>query len=87
VWVLILYVVVQQLEGNLFQPLIQERAVSMPPAVLVLSLVAFGALFGFPGLIVATPVMAVVIVLVKELYVKRLEEGIHGTLGGQPTKR
>ena len=76
VWVLILYVVVQQLEGNLFQPLIQERAVSMPPAVLVLSLVAFGTLFGFPGLIVATPVMAVVIVLVKELYVKRLEEGM-----------
>jgi predicted PurR-regulated permease PerM len=38
--------------------------------------VAFGALFGFLGLIVATPVMAVIIVLVKELYVKQLEAGM-----------
>lgn len=73
VWVLVLHLVVQQLEGNLFQPLIQERSVSIPPAVLVLSLVASGTLFGFLGLIVATPITAVVIVLVKELYVKRLE--------------
>lgn len=85
VWVLIVYMVVQQLEGNLFQPLIQERAVSIPPAVQVLSLVAFGALFGFLGLIVATPVTAVIIVLVRELYVKPLEE-TPGVLDDRPER-
>ena len=44
-WALLVYIVVQQLEGNVFQPVIQERAVSIPPALLVLSLVAFGTLF------------------------------------------
>ncbi len=73
VWVLVVYVVVQQLEGNLFQPLIQKEAVSIPPAVLLLALVAFGTLFGFLGLLVATPITALLIVLVKELYVRRLE--------------
>ena len=73
-WALVVYIVVQQLEGNLFQPLIQERAVSIPPALLVLSLVAFGTLFGLLGLLVATPLLAIIIVLVRELYVKRLEE-------------
>ncbi|CAN5748224.1 AI-2E family transporter [soil metagenome] len=73
VWVLVVYLIVQQLEGNLFQPLIQKQAVAIPPAVLLLALVAFGTLFGFLGLLVATPITAVIIVLVKELYVRRLE--------------
>lgn len=73
VWVLVVYVVVQQLEGNVFQPLIQKRAVSIPPAVLLLVLLTFGTLFGLLGLLVATPVTAVLIVLVKELYVRPLE--------------
>ena len=72
-WVLVVYVIVQQLEGNLFQPLIQKEAVAIPPAVLLLALVAFGTLFGFLGLLVATPITAVLIVLIKELYVSRLE--------------
>ena len=72
-WALVVYVVVQQLEGNVFQPLIQQEAVAIPPAALVLALVASGALFGLLGLLVATPLLALAIVLVKELYVKRLE--------------
>lgn len=78
VWVVVIYVVVQQLEGSLFQPLIQEWAVSIPPALLLLSLVAFGTLFGFIGLVIATPVTAVALTLIKELYVKRLEKGLEG---------
>ncbi len=69
-WTLARYVMVQQLEGNVLQPLIQKRAVAIPPALLVLSLVVMSQLFGFLGLLVATTLTAVLVVLVKRLYVE-----------------
>ena len=77
IWAVVVHIVVQQLEGNLFQPVIQQEAVSIPPVLLLLALVAFGQLFGLLGLIVATPLLAVGIVLVKELYVGWLERDLH----------
>lgn len=69
-WVTLLYVVVQQLEGNVVQPLVQRRAVSIPPVLLILSLIAMNQLFGFLGLLLATPFVAVLLVWVKRLYVE-----------------
>ena len=73
IWAVVVHIIVQQLEGNLFQPVIQQEAVSIPPVLLLLALVGFGQLFGLLGLIVATPLLAIGIVLVKELYVGWLE--------------
>ena len=73
-WALILYVVIQQIEGNILTPLIQQRAVSLPPALTVSAVFLAGALFGPVGVILATPLIAVAYVLVKMLYV-------HDTLG------
>lgn len=68
-WALILYLAVQQIEGNLLTPLIQERVLSLPPALTITAVFLGGALFGPLGVIVATPLMAVVYVMVKMLYV------------------
>jgi len=68
-WVILLYVVVQQIEGNIITPLIQKRAVELPPALLLFSLVALGLLFGALGVILAEPLTVVLYVLVKRLYV------------------
>ncbi|ATD67803.1 AI-2E family transporter [Luteimonas chenhongjianii] len=65
-----LYLVIQQIEGNLLQPLIQQRAVELPPAVLLFSLVIFGSLQGTVGLLLAAPLTVVLYVLVKQLYVR-----------------
>ena len=62
--VLALLVYPQQLEGHLIQPLSQQEAVEIPPAVPVLPLLAFGTLFGVLGPLVATPLVAVGTVLV-----------------------
>ncbi|MDG6094707.1 AI-2E family transporter [Acetobacter sp. AN02] len=59
--VVALYAVVQFLEGNVLAPLIQRKAVSMPPAIAILSQTLFGAIFGFPGLILASPLTAVLL--------------------------
>lgn len=65
-----LYLVIQQIEGNILQPLIQQRAVELPPAVLLFSLVVFGSLQGAAGLLLAAPLTVVLYVLVKQLYVR-----------------
>ncbi len=69
-WALGLYVLVQQLEGNVVYPLIQQWAVQVPAAVLLFSLLAFGTLFGVIGVIFAAPLTVVCYVLVKRLYVQ-----------------
>jgi predicted PurR-regulated permease PerM len=69
-WVLLVYVVVQQIEGNALQPLLQQWAVDLPGAVLLFSLLAMGTLFGPLGIIFAAPLTVVLYVLVKRLYVR-----------------
>ena len=66
----ILYVVVQQIESNIMTPLIQQHMVHIPPAVVVLSVVAFGLLFGIAGIILATPLAVIAMVLVGMFYVQ-----------------
>jgi predicted PurR-regulated permease PerM len=61
---------VQQLEGNVFSPLLQQWAVDLPGAVLLFSLLAMGTLFGALGVIFAAPLTVVLYVLVKKLYVQ-----------------
>ncbi|NHO54743.1 AI-2E family transporter [Acetobacter estunensis] len=56
-----LYTVVQFFEGNVMAPLIQRKAVSMPPGVTVLSQTFFGGIFGAPGLILASPLTAMLL--------------------------
>jgi predicted PurR-regulated permease PerM len=68
-WVMLLYVAVQQFEGNVLTPLVQQYAVDLPGAVLLFSLIGFGTLFGTLGVILAAPLAVVTLVLVKRLYV------------------
>lgn len=75
-YVLLVYIVVQQIESNVLTPLMQRRAVELPPVIALLSIVACGLLFGVLGVIFATPMAVVVMVLVKRLYVEdTLERG------------
>lgn len=68
-WVVGLYLIVQQIEGNVVYPLIQQWAVHVPAVVLLFSLIGFGMLFGIIGVIFAAPLTVVTYVLVKRLYV------------------
>ena len=69
-YVVLLYLAVQQIEGNLLMPLIQRWVVALPPALGLLGLVVFGLLLGVLGVLVATPLMVVVMVLTQKLYVE-----------------
>jgi predicted PurR-regulated permease PerM len=54
----VLYAAIQQLENNLLVPKVIGDAVDLHPAVMILSLVAGGALFGIGGAILAAPTVA-----------------------------
>jgi len=66
---IILFLVIQQIESNILTPVIQQRMVHIPPAVVILSVVAFGLVFGIPGIILATPLAVVAMVFVGMFYV------------------
>jgi predicted PurR-regulated permease PerM len=68
-WAVLVYLIVQQSEAYLIQPVIQQYAVDLPAVVLLFSLLAFGLLFGSLGIIFAAPLAVVSYVLVKRLYV------------------
>ena len=85
VFVVAIYGVAQFLEGNFITPLIQQRAVSIPPALLLAVQLVMGAFFGALGVLVATPLGVTVIILVQMIYVEDVlgEEvrllGVRGT--------
>jgi predicted PurR-regulated permease PerM len=67
------YLAVQQIEGNVIIPLVMSRAVRLHPAVVLIGVVLVGELLGVVGLIVAVPIISAPIVIVRELWVRRLE--------------
>lgn len=64
------FLVIQWFEGYLVTPLIQQRAVDLPPAHTLAFLMVMGAMFGELGVALATPLLAVIRVLVLRLYVE-----------------
>lgn len=65
-----LYLGIQIMESYLIIPLVQKKAVELPPALTLLAVVLMGILVGGIGIMLATPLTVVVIVLVKMLYVR-----------------
>jgi predicted PurR-regulated permease PerM len=74
-WVVVLYVAIQQLEANLLAPLVMRGAVRLPPALTLLFGALMAVLFGFLGLLLAVPILAFTLALVRRLYVEHLENG------------
>jgi predicted PurR-regulated permease PerM len=73
-YVVILYQSIQSLEGYVLTPLLDKKFVSVSPALLLFGQVLLGLLVGLAGVLFASPLIAVLLVIVRELYVKdRLE--------------
>ena len=64
----LVYVVVQFIEGHVVIPIAQKWAVEMPPVLGLMSIVAFGVVFGFIGVLFAMPLTVVMVVLIRKLW-------------------
>lgn len=69
-WVLALYVGVQVIESYVLDPVIDRKTVHLPPALTILAQLVFVLFAGIPGLALATPLTAALVVLVTMLYVQ-----------------
>jgi predicted PurR-regulated permease PerM len=72
--VMVYFLVQQQLAAALFMPLVERRAVNIPPAVLLVWQLMLAVGFGVLALFVATPLLAVIAVAVRVLYLEPAEE-------------
>lgn len=75
-WTLGVLIAVQQLQGNLIMPLLQNRMVDLPPAITIFGIIAAGILFGVAGVLLATPLTIVVLVLIRRLYLREEAEEV-----------
>ena len=72
-WVAGLYILVQVAESNFITPMVQQKLSSIPPALIIIAQLLIAPLTGGWGLVLATPLMVILFVLIKELYIKKME--------------
>lgn len=70
VLVIVLYTLIQQIEGNFITPIVMEKQVSLLPAYTLAILTSFGVFFGFLGLFLGLPILIVLQIWIKEIVIK-----------------
>jgi predicted PurR-regulated permease PerM len=78
--VLLLGVVVHVFEANVVVPRIMQQQVALPPVLTISSVLIMGTLLGAVGLVVAVPLLAVALVLVRQI----LQGEIYGDADERP---
>jgi predicted PurR-regulated permease PerM len=69
-YVALLFAGVQAVEGYVLEPIVQRRAVYLPPALILFGQMVLGLVGGPLGIILATPLTAALVVVVRMLYVE-----------------
>ena len=69
-----LYILIQFVESNLITPMVQKKMINIPPALIIIAQLLMGSLTGVWGVIFATPVILIIMIVVQELYIKKMEE-------------
>jgi len=70
--VALVYIISQTITANIVTPLIQKKIINLPPALTLVSQLIMGTLSGALGIILAVPLLAIIIILIDELYVKKI---------------
>lgn len=65
-----IYIGVQIIQSSVTQPIIQQKMVSLPPALTIFAQVALGMVAGFWGVLIATPIVVILLKVIKRLYVE-----------------
>lgn len=78
-WVIVLYYGIQLVESQFVGPLLVSHEINLPPVLVLISQIVFVVFFGFLGLLLSVPLIAIVQVLVQEIYIK----GVLGDRGAE----
>ena len=69
-----MYIIIQVLESNFITPMVQQKLISIPPALIIIAQLLISPLTGGWGLILATPLMIIIMIMVQELYIKERDK-------------
>lgn len=72
-WVILVFFITQQIEGNIVLPMVMKGRVEIPEALLIVFMLFSGFWFGLLGVFIAPPLMAVMTCLYRELYLPAIE--------------
>lgn len=64
--VIIFYLIIQQVENNLLVPKIMQKAIGLPPAIIIVGILVFGNLLGTIGALLAVPILGIIHVIFEE---------------------
>jgi predicted PurR-regulated permease PerM len=74
VWAIVVYALVQTIDGYVIVPMVARKSVDLPPALVLGCQLLLGALFGILGLALADPIVAMVKVLLEKRSKLKAEE-------------
>ncbi|MAF43422.1 MAG: hypothetical protein CMI54_04530 [Parcubacteria group bacterium] len=74
IFVLIFFIIIQQIEGNILTPVLTQKFIRLPPALVLISLSAGGVLFGIWGAIFFVPLAGILFEFFRDFLKKRKEE-------------
>lgn len=70
-YVIILYIIIQTIESFIITPIIQGKTINLPPVLIIITQLLMALFTGILGLALATPLLAVLSILIKTLYVEK----------------
>ncbi len=74
VWIIVLFVLIQQIENHLLVPMIMSHQLRLHPVTVIFSVLVMGGLFGIVGVFLATPAAVTAGILYDELYLRGFQE-------------
>jgi predicted PurR-regulated permease PerM len=80
--IVVVFYILQFIQNQIVAPLLMGQEIDLPPAIILLSQIIAGILFGFLGLLLSVPLTAILMVLVKEIYIRDVLGDVDGTPPG-----
>jgi len=71
IFVIVMYIIIQQLENHLLVPKVMQKAVGLNPVIIIVAILAGAKLAGILGVLIAIPVATVLSVFVQDVLAKK----------------
>ena len=76
IFVVLAFVLIQQIEGNILTPLLTKKFIGLSPAIVLIALAVGGELWGIVGAVLAIPIAGILFEFLRDFLKKRKEEGV-----------
>lgn len=80
VWVGVVFIIGQMIEGMVLTPLLVGDKIGLHPVAVIFAILAGGQLFGFVGILIALPVAAIIMVLLRHIHLGYLSSDVYSPL-------